>query len=135
MEAIQLTKKYKIIKKLGYGMIGTVYLVSHVNKNYKNYKNYKNSMNTNIIGGIAGFLTTICLVPQLIAIIYEKNIKSVSLEMYIILLLGQFTWIFFGVLVNQTSVIVTNVVSGFLVCLILLIGFFKPKHNLEEILA
>jgi len=77
-----------------------------------------------IIGYIGGFLTTICSVPQLIVIYRTKSVDNVSLEMFCVLLLGQFFWTTYGVMVEDTSVVVANVVSGLITTSILILGTY-----------
>jgi MtN3 and saliva related transmembrane protein len=82
---------------------------------------------TIIIGYIAGFLTTICLFPQLVKIIKTKSSNDVSIPTFIILLLGQIFWILYGFNMNDLRIIITNVISGILCFLILLASVIFNK--------
>lgn len=72
------------------------------------------------IGYIAGFLTTICLLPQLITVLIRKSSKDVSIFTYVILLCGQILWISYGILVDDLRIIVPNVISGALAIFIVI---------------
>jgi len=83
-----------------------------------------------IIGIIAGILTGVSLVPQLVKIIKEKSGEEVSAGMLTILLLGLVLWICYGVLKEDYPIIITNSFS-FLVNLsiIILRGYFKARSH------
>lgn len=65
-----------------------------------------------IAGYVGGVLTTMCLLPQLVKIYYNKSAKDVSLWTFAVLLLGVLVWIVYGVLEEDNTIIATNVVSG-----------------------
>ena len=62
----------------------------------------------NIIGFIAGTLTTIAFVPQVIKIWKTKSAKDISLGMFVILCTGIILWIVYGILVKSLPVVVAN---------------------------
>lgn len=86
-------------------------------------------MVTEIIGYIGGVLTTICSVPQLVVMYRTKSVDNVSLEMFCVLLLGQCFWTAYGVMVEDTNVVVANVVSGLLTTSILMLGTYYKYEN------
>ena len=61
-----------------------------------------------VVGIIAGILTATSLLPQLIKIIKEKKVEDVSIWMLLILLLGIGSWIAYGVMKNDTPIVITN---------------------------
>ncbi len=61
-----------------------------------------------IIGIVAGILTAVSLLPQLIKIIKEKRRKTYLIFMLIILLLGLCTWIWYGITKEDWPIIITN---------------------------
>ncbi len=65
----------------------------------------------NIIGFIAGTLTTIAFVPQVIKIWKTKSAKDISLGMFVILCTGIILWIVYGILVKSLPVVVANAMS------------------------
>ena len=83
---------------------------------------------TEILGYIAGTLTTICLLPQLTQLIMTKKSSDVSIPTFIILLLGQIIWIIYGVFIKDMRIIIANTISVFLGILIIFFAFmFKNK--------
>ena len=60
------------------------------------------------VGIIAGVLTGLSLLPQLIKVIREKKSESVSLLMLIVLLAGLAGWVWYGILKNDYPIIITN---------------------------
>jgi MtN3 and saliva related transmembrane protein len=60
------------------------------------------------VGILAGVLTGVSMLPQLIKIIREKEADSVSLLMLIVLLAGLAGWVWYGILKNDYPIIITN---------------------------
>lgn len=85
-------------------------------------------MNIELIGAIAGVLSCITFVPQVIKTWKTKSVEGVSLLMFIVAALSTVLWITYGVLINSPSVIYTNIVVLFLSSLMVLLQFkFKKK--------
>lgn len=76
----------------------------------------------NIVGTIAGILTSISLLPQLIKLIREKKSHDISLFYLIILLAGLAMWVWYGVLRNDVPLIVFNSFSLLLNLAIIVLG-------------
>ena len=56
---------------------------------------------TDLIGYVAGFLTAITFLPQVIKSWKEKSAKDVSLNMFLIAFVNEILWLFYGfMLVN-----------------------------------
>ena len=72
-----------------------------------------------VIGYTAGFLTTVCLVPQLWKIVRTRSTGDISIATFLVLLCGQTLWMVYGVLMNDLRVIVPNVVSVVLSLLVI----------------
>ena len=79
-----------------------------------------------ILGIIAGIFTSVSLLPQLIKTIKEKDAKSLSALMIVVLITGNSLWIYYGVLKNDMPIIATNIFSD-IVNLTLL--FFSIKYK------
>ncbi|HOV13898.1 MAG TPA: SemiSWEET transporter [Spirochaetota bacterium] len=77
----------------------------------------------NIIGVIAGLLTTASFLPQAIKIIKTKDTKGISLEMYIIFVSGVALWLTYGILASQFPVIIANGITLALSSIILIMKF------------
>jgi len=72
-----------------------------------------------ILGLLAGVLTTISFIPQVMKTWKFKETKDISLLMYIIFFTGILLWFSYGVLIDNTPIIVANGVSLVLVFIVL----------------
>lgn len=61
-----------------------------------------------IIGITAGCLTATASIPQIIKILQTKEVEHISPFMFIILALGNATWAYYGILLKDLPIIVTN---------------------------
>lgn len=82
--------------------------------------------NIEIIGLIAAFLTTSAFVPQAFKILKTREVKNVSLTMYLAMLLGVCLWFYYGLIIDSLSIIVANAVTGIIVLSII---FFKIRYS------
>ncbi len=80
----------------------------------------------NIIGIIAGIITTSALVPQALKIYKTKSARDISLTMFIFLAIGITLWLIYGVLIKEIPVILANFVS---LILIFSIIFMKIRYG------
>ncbi|AZA82354.1 hypothetical protein C1637_08885 [Chryseobacterium lactis] len=81
-------------------------------------------MNENILGIVAGVLTSVSMIPQLVKVIKEKNVEDISLVMLLILISGLSLWVWYGVMKNELPIILSNSFAV-LVNLSLLIYYLK----------
>lgn len=65
-------------------------------------------MNENVLGIIAGILTSISMIPQLIKVIREKNVDDISLVMLLVLISGLSLWVWYGFMKDELPIIVSN---------------------------
>ena len=65
-------------------------------------------MNVQLVGIISSVLTAVSMLPQLIKVIKEKDAENVSLVMLTVLLAGLGMWIYYGVLIQDPIIIVSN---------------------------
>jgi MtN3 and saliva related transmembrane protein len=75
----------------------------------------------NLLGLIAGTLTTSAFFPQLLKTWKSKSAKDVSLVMMITFCLGIALWIVYGIAIEAMPIIVCNVVTLALALLILIL--------------
>lgn len=75
-----------------------------------------------MIGSIAGVLTTLAFVPQVIKVIKTKDTKSLSLGMYSMQVIGVFLWLLHGIVIGDIALLVANAVTF---CLSLVILAYK----------
>lgn len=64
-----------------------------------------------IVGTLAAILTTSAMFPQAIKIIRSRDVRSISLLMYIANTLGIVLWLTYGILLENLILIVTNIVA------------------------
>jgi MtN3 and saliva related transmembrane protein len=74
-----------------------------------------------LVGWIAGTLTTIAFFPQLLKTWTTKSAKDVSLVMMITFCVGVFLWLVYGLAIDAMPVVVTNSVTLILALLILIL--------------
>ena len=79
-----------------------------------------------IIGLIAAVLTTSAYVPQAYKAWKTKSAGSVSLSMYLIMLVGITLWLVYGIHLNSISMILANSAT---IVLTLIIIIFKLKYK------
>jgi MtN3 and saliva related transmembrane protein len=63
------------------------------------------------VGSVAGFCTTISMLPQLHSIWRRKSARDVSLTMLLTLLIGIALWLVYGFGIGSLPIIVTNAVT------------------------
>uniref|UniRef100_A0A7C4AJ31 MtN3 and saliva related transmembrane protein n=1 Tax=Thermodesulfovibrio aggregans TaxID=86166 RepID=A0A7C4AJ31_9BACT len=83
-------------------------------------------ISTDIIGIIAGIITTSALVPQAVKIYKTKSARDISLTMFIFMAIGIILWFIYGVLIKEIPVILANFVS---LILIFSIIFMKIRYG------
>ncbi|HTY47914.1 MAG TPA: SemiSWEET transporter [Methanomassiliicoccales archaeon] len=64
-----------------------------------------------LLGLVAGLLTTIGFVPQLIRGYRTKRMGDVSLAMPVVLSLGMFLWLMYGLMKNDAPIIIWNAIA------------------------
>jgi MtN3 and saliva related transmembrane protein len=69
----------------------------------------------NMLGLVAGTLTTAAFVPQVLKTWRSRAARDVSLAMFLILALGAALWTVYGLLIHSTPVLVANGVTLLLV--------------------
>jgi MtN3 and saliva related transmembrane protein len=79
-----------------------------------------------ILGLLAGSLTTISFLPQVIKTWRTRSTKDISLEMFAIFCSGVILWIIYGFLIQDVPVILTNCATLGLASPIL---WFKLKYK------
>ncbi len=78
------------------------------------------------IGIIAGTLTTIAFLPQVIQVLKTKSTEDISLVMYVVFITGVAFWLIYGILLGAWPVIIANIVT-FILALIVLV--MKLRHG------
>ena len=85
-------------------------------------------MNTELLGLIAGGITSIAMMPQLIKVIKEKNAEDISVVMLLVLITGLSLWVWYGILQNELPIILSNSFSVLVnITLLICCMMFKKK--------
>ncbi|MDD3722700.1 MAG: SemiSWEET transporter [Lutibacter sp.] len=82
--------------------------------------------NFEIIGLVAGILTTSAFVPQVYKTWKAKSAESLSLTMFLVFFVGIILWLIYGIHINSLAMILANAVTGFLALLLI---FFKLRYK------
>lgn len=85
---------------------------------------------TNVLGGLAAFLTTIANVPQVIKCIRTGKSGDLSRKMLIALAMGFTLWLAYGLLRGDLIIACANAIS--LVLVAILLGFkWREGHRTQ----
>ncbi len=66
---------------------------------------------TEILGFIAGILTGIALLPQVVKTIRIKSVSDISYSMLILSFVGVSCWLIYGILIEKSPVIIANIIT------------------------
>lgn len=66
---------------------------------------------TDYLGLLAGICTTVAVIPQIKKAWKTKKVEDVSPGMFIVLVIGVFLWVMYGITQNDLPIIATNGVS------------------------
>jgi MtN3 and saliva related transmembrane protein len=64
-----------------------------------------------IVGFLAGTLTTLCWTPQAIKILRSRDARSISLVTQVTFVAGCLLWLLYGVLIGSVSIVLFNTVT------------------------
>ena len=79
-----------------------------------------------LVGFIAGTLTTVAYIPQVIRSWRLKETKDISLTMLVLYAAGVFLWLVYGFWTNALPIIAANGISVFLILILLGINSGTP---------
>jgi MtN3 and saliva related transmembrane protein len=82
-----------------------------------------------IIGLVAACLTTAAYVPQVIRTWKTKSTGDISLGMYLMMFVGTALWLTYGIIKNDLPIMLANVVTVCLSCIIL---YFKVAGMMKK---
>ena len=66
---------------------------------------------SDLVGIIAGTLTTLAFVPQVWRVWKTRSTRDISLSMYLVFTTGVAFWLAYGLLLGAWPIIVTNVIT------------------------
>lgn len=70
------------------------------------------------LGFLAGIVTTVSFVPQVVRVYQNKSGRDVSLWMVLLLSAGTFLWLLYGLMLGSFPIILANAVTFALVVVI-----------------
>ncbi|QDP86438.1 hypothetical protein FNJ88_13060 [Chryseobacterium sp. SNU WT5] len=85
-------------------------------------------MNENILGLVAGAITSVAMLPQLIKVLKEKNVEDLSWLMITSLIGGLSLWVWYGFIKEELPIILSNAFAV-LVNVCLLISYFVYRKK------
>jgi MtN3 and saliva related transmembrane protein len=74
-----------------------------------------------LLGMVAGSLTTLAFVPQVLKTWKTRSAGDLSIEMLITFCTGLFLWLIYGICINSLPVILANLIT--LVLAVMILGF------------
>ena len=81
--------------------------------------------NIEILGFTSAFLTTLSFLPQAIQVIKTRDTNSLSLAMYTLFTLGVAFWLAYGLIIQDSAMIVANLITFILATTILSIKIYN----------
>ncbi len=85
-------------------------------------------MDIEVLGLVAGGITSVAMMPQLIKVIKEKNAEDISVVMLLVLITGLSLWVWYGILQNEVPIILSNSFSVLVnITLLICCMMFKKK--------
>ncbi|KGG16191.1 MULTISPECIES: SemiSWEET transporter [unclassified Prochlorococcus] len=85
-----------------------------------------------LLGLVAGTLTTVAFVPQLLKVWNSKSAKDISYVMFIMFIFGIVLWEVYGWEIHSFPVILFNVITFVLGLAILVLKFIFDKNETPE---
>ena len=86
-------------------------------------------MDIEVLGLVAGGITSVAMMPQLIKVIKEKNAEDISVVMLLVLITGLSLWVWYGILQNELPIILSNGFSVLVnITLLICCIIFKKKN-------
>ena len=85
-------------------------------------------MNENILGLVAGGITSVAMLPQLIKVLKNKDVEDLSLLMILFLIFGLSLWVWYGFIKDELPIILSNAFAV-LVNVSLLISYFMYRKR------
>ncbi len=68
-------------------------------------------MNATTIGLIAGTLTSVAAIPQVVKTLRTRHARDISIWQPLLLAFGVALWIIYGMLIHDLPLILTNIIS------------------------
>lgn len=83
-----------------------------------------------VLGFVAGLLTSLSMLPQVVKTYRKKRAEEVSLSMLIVLMAGICLWIWYGIQKKDNPIMITNAISLIInICMTGLRHKYKNNKN------
>lgn len=82
-----------------------------------------------IMGIVAGILTSVSMVPQLVKVIREQDVTNLSPLMIGVLLAGVGLWVVYGLMLKEWPIIISNAFSVLVNTTLLVCYFMFRKRS------
>ena len=69
------------------------------------------NVNSTHIGLVAGFLTSVAAVPQVVKSYRSRHVRDISIWQPVLLTAGMVLWLIYGILLNDLPLITANIFS------------------------
>jgi len=86
-------------------------------------------MNAELLGLIAGGITSVAMMPQLIKVLKKKNAEDISVLMLLVLISGLSLWVWYGILQDELPIILSNAFSVLINITLLICSLIYKKKN------
>lgn len=86
-------------------------------------------MDTTVIGGCAGFLTSVAVIPQLVKTWKTRHARDLSLWQQIIVSAGLVLWLSYGILLHDLPLILSNSFTLACYALLLAMKLYFDRHE------
>lgn len=87
------------------------------------------NINPEIIGYVAGGLSSALFIPQIFKIIKEKSVEEISMLTCIIGVISSLLWLWFGIAQKHMSMMVTNSISVMATIVLLILKFIYRNKS------
>lgn len=82
-----------------------------------------------LIGSVAGTLTTLSFLPQVLKTYRSRSAKDISLVMFLLFSLGVFLWLLYGLSIQSMPIIISNFITLVLSLSILAMKFWFGRKT------
>lgn len=86
-------------------------------------------MNENILGIVAGILTSVSMIPQLVKVLKQKNAEDLSWTMILVLISGLSLWVWYGFIKDELPIILSNAFAVVVNIILLICCMIYKKKN------
>jgi len=86
-------------------------------------------MNVELLGLVAGGITSVAMMPQLIKVLKEKNAEDISVVTLVVLITGLSLWVWYGILQDELPIILSNAFSVLVNVTLLICSLIYKKKD------